>query len=222
MMGHHTGAAILLQNHPGMKISPKRCLRCTPHTQINKIRVTTSNLTGTHSTMMRDSIKLTAFSSITNTFLSYTLTNSLHSHHTQNKCIHGTNILLHTIPYPSITPFLTTHTPHNTFPITLLTHHSTPLLHNNIHFPHQILHLLSTMFLLPFTITMTDKLSTRPEKCLLEDMGVLTTTLTEIKTTEVTDFMIMTEMLNSINLLPKHLRWIFLALMAQTQKNGFA
>jgi hypothetical protein len=78
------------------------------------------------------------------------------------------------------------------------------------------------MFLLPFPITMRDKQSTRPEKCLFEDMGVLTMTLTEIKPTEVTDFMIMTEMLNSINPLPKHPRWISLALMAQTQKNGFA
>jgi hypothetical protein len=66
------------------------------------------------------------------------------------------------------------------------------------------------------------KQSTRPEKCLFEDMGVLTMTLTEIKLTEFTDFMIMTEMLNSINPLPKHPRWISLALMAQTQKNGFA
>jgi hypothetical protein len=221
MTDHHIGAVILLQIHPGMKISPRICLRCTPHTKTNKILVTTSNLTLKHSTMTKDSIKLMAFSRILNTFLSYTLTNSLHHYHTQNKCIHGTNILHHTSPYPSITPFLTTHTLHNTFHITLLIHHFSPLFHNKILFLHPLFHLLSTMLLLPFTMILKDNPSTRQEKCLLEGMGVLTTTLTGITTTEVTDFMIMTEMLNSINLLLKHPRWISLALTAQTQKNGF-
>jgi hypothetical protein len=170
--------------------------------------------------MEKYSIKLTAFSSTSHTFLSYkhthTPTNSLHSQHTQNKYIHGTNIHHHTIPQISITPSLMIHTPHNTFPITLLTHHFTPLLHNSLRFLHPIQHLLSTTFLLPFTITMRDKPSTTPENFPLEDMGVLTMTLTEINTTEVADFMIMTEMLNSINPLPKHQRWISLDLMAQT------
>jgi hypothetical protein len=78
------------------------------------------------------------------------------------------------------------------------------------------------MFPLPFTITMRDKLNTRTEIFPLEAMGVVTMTMTETNTIEVAGFMIMKEMLNSINPLPKHQRWTSLNLMVQTQKNGFA
>jgi hypothetical protein len=95
-------------------------------------------------------------------------------------------------------------------------------LHDSPRFLHPIQHLHSTTPLLPFTITLIDTMIIRTEISLIEAMGVLTMTMTETNLTEVTGIMIMTEMPNSINPLPKHQRWIFLDLMVLTQKNGFA
>jgi hypothetical protein len=224
MMDHLIGDdAPIQRHHPGMKTTPRTFLRCTTHTLSNKIHIAINNIKLNHSTMGKCSIKLIAFSSTSNISLSHihTHTNFPHSQHTQSKCLHGTNTHHHTIPQISITQSLLTHTPYNTFPIIHLTLHSTPTFHNNPRFLHPIQHLPSTTLLLPYPITMIDKLITRIEIYLIEAMGVLTMTMTETNPTELAGIMIITEMLNSINPLPKHLRWISLDLMVQTQKNGF-